>query len=126
MKGTALRRDGGYAQAAIGILLASLFLTPALFYLPQATLAATIVVAVLSLVDFGVLKKTWAYSKPDFAAMIVTILTVLLVGVEAGITAGVGLSLVLWSLGGVLFTALAISRKRHVSITTLSKETQPV
>lgn len=35
-------------------------------------------------------------------------------------------SLVLWSLGGVLFTALAISRKRHVSITTLSKETQPV
>jgi putative membrane protein len=35
-------------------------------------------------------------------------------------------ALVLWSLGGVLFTALAISRKRHVSITTLSKETQPV
>ena len=35
-------------------------------------------------------------------------------------------ALVLWSLGGVLFTALAISRKRHVSITVLSKETQPV
>ena len=35
-------------------------------------------------------------------------------------------ALVLWSLGGVLVTALAISRKRHVSITTLSKETQPV
>ena len=35
-------------------------------------------------------------------------------------------ALVLWSLGGVLFTALAISRKRHVSITTLSKETQPI
>ena len=35
-------------------------------------------------------------------------------------------ALVLWSLGGVLFTALAIARKRHVSITTLSKETQPV
>ena len=35
-------------------------------------------------------------------------------------------SLVLWSLGGVLVTALAITRKRHVSITTLSKETQPV
>ena len=32
---------------AVGITLASLFLTPALFYLPQATLAATIVVAVL-------------------------------------------------------------------------------
>ena len=35
-------------------------------------------------------------------------------------------ALVLWSLGGVLVTALAITRKRHVSITTLSKETQPV
>ncbi len=78
-----------------GILLASLFLTPALFYLPQATLAATIVVAVLSLVDFGILKKTWAFSKADFAAVLATLLVTLGVGVEAGLVAGVGLSLVL-------------------------------
>ena len=54
---------------ALGITLATLLLTPALYFLPQATLAATIIVAVLSLVDFGIFKRTWAYSKPDFAAV---------------------------------------------------------
>ena len=78
---------------AVGITLASLFLTPALYYLPQATLAATIVVAVLSLVDFSILKRTWRYSKPDFLAVAVTIVTTLTLGVELGLVAGVGLSL---------------------------------
>lgn len=81
---------------AIGIALASLLLTPALYYLPHATLAATIVVAVLSLVDFSILKHTWRYSKADFAAVAATLLATLLVGVEAGLIAGVGLSLVLY------------------------------
>lgn len=81
---------------AAGILLASLFLTPALFYLPQATLAATIVVAVLSLVDFSVFRKTWAYSKPDFIAVLATLLATLTVGVETGLVVGVGVSLALY------------------------------
>jgi SulP family sulfate permease len=46
-------------------------------YLPVATLAATIIVAVLSLVDLSILKKTWAYSRADFIAVLVTILTTL-------------------------------------------------
>lgn len=80
---------------AAGILLASLFLTPALFHLPQATLAATIVVAVLSLVDFGIFQRTWAYSKPDFIAMLTTLAVTLGVGVESGLVVGVGVSLAL-------------------------------
>ncbi|MEZ5727838.1 MAG: SulP family inorganic anion transporter [Burkholderiaceae bacterium] len=40
-----------------------LFLTPALYYLPKATLAGTIVVAVLSLVDLSALRRTWAYAR---------------------------------------------------------------
>jgi SulP family sulfate permease len=51
------------AYTAVGLMLAALALTP-LIYLPQATLAATIIVAVLSLVDFSILKKTWTYSRP--------------------------------------------------------------
>lgn len=78
---------------AVGITLASLSLTPALYHLPQATLAATIVVAVLSLVDFSILLRTWSYSKPDFLAVAVTIMTTLTLGVELGLLAGVGLSL---------------------------------
>lgn len=46
---------------AVDIGVASLLLTPVLFYLPKATLAATIIVAVISLVDFSMLKKTWQF-----------------------------------------------------------------
>jgi sulfate permease, SulP family len=81
---------------AMGITLASLFLTPALYYLPQATLAATIVVAVLSLVDLGVFRKTWAYSKADFTAVLATLGATLTVGVETGLLVGVGVSLALY------------------------------
>ena len=83
------------AFTAVGIAMAALFLTPLLHFLPKATLAATIIVAVLSLIDLDSIKRTWAYSKSDFAAMMATILTTLVFGVEMGITAGVGLSLFL-------------------------------
>ena len=63
-----------------------LLLTPLLFFLPKATLAATIVVAVLSLVDFSVLKNAWSYSKVDFAAVFATIVLTLGFGVEAGVS----------------------------------------
>ena len=81
---------------AAGILLASLFLTPALYYLSQATLAATIVVAVLSLVDFSILRKTWHYSKSDFAAVVATLVATLAIGVETGLIVGVAVSLALY------------------------------
>lgn len=84
------------AATALGILGATMFLTPLFRYLPQAVLAATIIVAVLSLVDLAAIRRTFAYSKADFAAMAATMALVLLVGVEAGIVAGVALSLVLF------------------------------
>ncbi|MCO5792646.1 MAG: sulfate permease [Blastomonas sp.] len=84
------------AFTAIGIAIAALFLTPFLAALPIATLAATIIVAVLSLVDFKTPQHIWHYSKPDFAAMAATVLVTLLAGVEPGVIAGVGLSLALF------------------------------
>ncbi|MCP1197948.1 SulP family inorganic anion transporter [Notoacmeibacter sp. MSK16QG-6] len=84
------------AFTAIGILLASLILTPLLYFLPIAVLAATIIVAVLSLVDVKTMKETWAYSKADFAATAMTILATLGFGVETGLIAGVALSIVLY------------------------------
>ena len=81
---------------AMGITLASLLLTPALYHLPQATLSATIIVAVLSLVDFGILRRTWAYSRPDFTAVAATLLATLTLGVEAGLVVGVGVSVALY------------------------------
>lgn len=81
------------AFTAVGIALATLFLTPLLFFLPNATLGATIMVAVLSLVDLKAIRKTWAFSPVDGAAMLATILLTLVAGVEAGLIAGVALSI---------------------------------
>jgi SulP family sulfate permease len=83
------------AYTAIGLAGASLFLTPLIFHLPKATLAATIIVAVLSLVDFSIIKKTWRYSKADFAAVAATMGVTLLMGVELGVTAGVTISILI-------------------------------
>jgi SulP family sulfate permease len=83
------------AYTAIGLAGASLFLTPLIFHLPKATLAATIIVAVLSLVDFSILKKTWRHSKADFAAVAATMSITLLMGVELGVTAGVAVSILI-------------------------------
>ncbi|MFV0383061.1 SulP family inorganic anion transporter [Paracoccus sp. (in: a-proteobacteria)] len=83
------------AFTALGLAIAAVALTPLVYYLPNATLAATIIVAVLSLVDFSILRKAWAYNRADFAAVAGTILLTLLFGVETGVTAGVVLSVVL-------------------------------
>lgn len=83
------------AFTAVGLAIAAVFLTPLIFFLPKATLAATIIVAVLSLVDFSILKRSWTYSKADFSAVFATIVITLGMGVEAGVSAGVGLSILL-------------------------------
>ncbi|PHR61292.1 MAG: sodium-independent anion transporter [Robiginitomaculum sp.] len=82
---------GGFT--AIGIALATLFLTPLLYFLPIAALAATIIVAVLSLVNIETIKQAWQYSKTDFSAMMATIFLTLTIGVEAGVMAGVAISI---------------------------------
>ncbi len=83
------------AFTAVGLAIAAVALTPLVYFLPKATLAATIIVAVLSLVDFSILRKAWGYSKADFSAVAATILLTLGFGVEAGVTAGVVLSIAL-------------------------------
>ncbi len=81
------------AFTAIGLAVAAVALTPLIYFLPVATLSATIIVAVLSLVDFSILKRSWAYSKADFLAVLATILFTLGMGVETGVSAGVILSI---------------------------------
>lgn len=83
------------ALTAVGLAVAALFLTPLIYFLPKATLAATIILAVLSLVDFSILKRSWTYSKADFAAVAATMAITVTVGIEAGVSAGVGLSILL-------------------------------
>jgi SulP family sulfate permease len=82
---------------AAGLMLAAVLgLAPLLQHLPQAVLAASIMVAVLGLVDLSSIRRTWRYSRQEGAAQLATLLGVLLHGVEAGILLGVGLSLTLF------------------------------
>ncbi|MDU9005565.1 SulP family inorganic anion transporter [Sedimentitalea todarodis] len=83
------------AYTAVGLAIAAVALTPLVFYLPKATLAATIIVAVLSLIDLSILKKTWGYARADFIAVVATILLTLALGVEVGVASGVVVSVLL-------------------------------
>ncbi len=80
---------------ALGIALASLYLTPLLAMLPNAVLGATIFVAVLGLIEPHEIKQTWQYSKNDFSALVITLFSVLVFGVEAGVIAGVSATILL-------------------------------
>ena len=77
------------------IALVALFLTPFLYHLPKAVLAATIIVAVSSLVDFSIIKKTWRFSKRDWGLVVATLLLTLGFGVEVGVSSGVLISIAL-------------------------------
>ncbi|MDR5874807.1 sulfate permease [Halomonas sp. CUBES01] len=84
------------AFAALGIALVTMAFTGWLYYLPIATLAATITVSILTLVDIPMLRQTWRYSRSDFSAMALTIVLTLVEGIEAGILGGVTLSIALY------------------------------
>ncbi|KPQ27798.1 MULTISPECIES: SulP family inorganic anion transporter [unclassified Halomonas] len=84
------------AFAALGIALVTMAFTGWLYYLPIATLAATITVSILTLVDIPMLRQTWRYSRSDFSAMALTITLTLVEGIEAGILGGVTLSIALY------------------------------
>ncbi len=90
-------RTGLASLITAGLMaLTVLFLIPLFFYLPQAVLAAIILVAVANLIDLKTARHIWRYNKADAAALIATFLSVLLLGIESGILMGVGVSLVLY------------------------------
>lgn len=91
--------DAGARSPVAGIVSAVIMsiviigMTGWFHYLPHTVLAATIMVAVLTLVDFKAIADTWRYDKADAVAMLLTFAGVLLLGVEEGILLGVALSL---------------------------------
>lgn len=83
------------ALTAISVLLCCLWLTPYLYHLPIVTLAAMIVLAVISLFDFSAMRRTFAYSLKDFFALIITFSLTLIQGLEWGLIAGIIVSIAL-------------------------------
>jgi SulP family sulfate permease len=83
---------------AIFVLLTLLFLTPLLYHLPQAVLAAVIIMAVVGLVNFKAVKHAWQASHHDGIAAIVTFVATLAFAphLDNGIMVGAGLALGLY------------------------------
>lgn len=83
---------------ALLILLVLLFLTPLFYHLPEAVLAAIIIMAVIGLVNFKAIHHAWLASKHDGAAAIVTFVATLAVApqLDIGILIGVGLAVALF------------------------------
>ena len=91
--------SAGAQTPAAGIVSAVLMaiviagLTEWFYYLPQAVLSATIIVAVIGLIDTQTLKEAWHYDKADAIALLLTFAGVIFFGVEEGIVIGVAMSL---------------------------------
>lgn len=79
-----------------GIALILLFFTPLFYFLPQAVLAATVIVAVFGLVDLKEPWHIWQANRSDAVTWGITFASVLLLGIETGIFVGVGASLLLY------------------------------
>ncbi|HEY5680373.1 MAG TPA: sulfate permease [Pseudomonadales bacterium] len=75
------------------IILTLLFFTPLFTYLPHAALAAIVIVSVTSLLDFRSFRTHWRIHREDSVTQMVTLASVLLFGVEAGLLTGVTLSI---------------------------------
>lgn len=80
--------------ALIGLTV--IFMTPLFYFLPQAALAAIIMVAVFSLIDIQTLRHVWRYNKADAASMLITFAAVLAIGVETGILIGIAAAMLLF------------------------------
>jgi SulP family sulfate permease len=91
-------QSGGRTQAAsimtaLMVVATLLFLTPLFYYLPNAALAAVIVVAVYGLLDFREVRHAFRTRTADGLALLITFVVTLLVGVEQGIVAGAAFAL---------------------------------
>ena len=75
------------------ILLVLLFLTPLFARLPQAVLAAVVILFVMGLIDLKSIVRHWKFYREDGVTELVTVATVLAFGVETGLIAGVLLSI---------------------------------
>jgi SulP family sulfate permease len=84
--------------AGLIVLVTLLFLTPLLYHLPQAVLAAVIMMAVIGLVNFKAIKHAWHAHPHDGIASVVTFVATLAFAphLDNGIMAGAGLAIMLY------------------------------
>ena len=73
-----VRTPWGSVITALLVAVSVAFLTPWFYYIPQAILAAIIVIAVAGLIDFKTPVRLWKYSRPDLVSLLATFASVLI------------------------------------------------
>ena len=97
---TAVNAESGAQTNLAGLISAGvialtlLFLTPLFYYMPNAVLAAIVMVAVVGLIDVEEARFLWRVKRADFALMMTTFAATLGLGIEEGILVGVIVSLI--------------------------------
>jgi len=97
-QGSGAKTGMSSVYTALFVLITLLFLTPLLYHLPQAVLAAIIIMAVIGLVNVQAVKHAWHANKHDGAASIVTFFATMAFAphLDNGIMVGAGLALILF------------------------------
>lgn len=85
---TGARTQVSSLVAATIILFTLLFLTPVVYFLPQAVIAAIIVYSVYFLFDFRLIKRLWKRDKKECFFLLLTATVTLLAGFVEGIALG--------------------------------------
>lgn len=80
------------------VMLTLLLLTPLLYHMPQAVLAAVIMLAVISLVHVGAIRRAWKVQRHDGLAGAITFVAALLLAphLDLAILVGAGLSILMF------------------------------
>ncbi|XP_037973726.2 sodium-independent sulfate anion transporter [Plutella xylostella] len=92
---TALNNASGVATTAGGIFTAALIilalsvLTSTFYFIPSASLAALIITAMFSMIDYTIFCRLWRCSKRELFVLFLTMAVSLGLGLEYGIVAGV-------------------------------------
>ncbi|MDP3007935.1 MAG: sulfate permease [Methylococcales bacterium] len=79
--------------AAVLLAIAVMFCSPWFTNIPKAALAVIILVAITPLVKLKTIIHTWAYDRGDGIAEVVTLLGILVLGIEEGIMLGIMLTI---------------------------------
>lgn len=100
--GRSMVNDASGAQTTVasvitasGLALTVLYFTPWFYYLPKAVLGVIVIMAVLPLIDLSGIRNTWNFNRADALTLGLTFAMVLIAGVEAGLLAGMVLSVAL-------------------------------
>ncbi|XP_072168099.1 sodium-independent sulfate anion transporter-like [Diadema setosum] len=98
---TAVNFQSGVRTPAAGVvtgsvvLLALAYLTPLFRLIPEASLGAVIIVALIKLIQLPIMKKLWTIRKLDLVPYVVTLLASLGLDVAYGTLIGIGVDLII-------------------------------